>query len=99
VIIEPVTDGIDLSIAYRTIEDIYGKNVFFINEESIAQSLKNDQKNIKEIKIDRLYPNGIKILLSSYPTTFDVKIVGIDNKAWNMTENGVLVPKNDPSKK
>jgi hypothetical protein len=28
-----------------------------------------------------------------------VKIVGIDNKAWNMTENGVLVPKNDPSKK
>lgn len=94
VIIESTNEGIDLSIAYRTIEDIYGKSVFFIDEESLARSLKNDQKNIKEISIDRLYPNGIKIILSSYPILYTTRIASIENKTWWTTENGVLIPEN-----
>ena len=54
---EALTEGIDVSIANRTIEDLYGKSVFLIDEAEIANSIKKYQKNIKEIRIDRLYPN------------------------------------------
>lgn len=70
--IEALTEDINISLAYRTIENLYGKNVFLIDEPEIAQSLKKNQRNIKEIRIDRLYPNGLKILLSGYPILFDI---------------------------
>lgn len=57
VMMEALTEGIDVSIANRTIEDLYGKSVFLIDEAEIANSIKKYQKNIKEIRIDRLYPN------------------------------------------
>lgn len=82
VIMESLTDGIDITIAYRTIEDLYGKNVFLIDEEEIANSLKKYQKNIAHIRIERLYPNGLKILLSSYPIPFDVSISSIQDTTW-----------------
>lgn len=79
---ENLTDGIDMTIAYRTIEDLYGRNVFLINEEEIANSLKKYQKNIAHIRIDRLYPNGLKILLSSYPIPFELSISSIKDRTW-----------------
>lgn len=45
-----------------------------INEDSVALSLQKYQKNISHISIDRLYPNGLKILLTSYPIVFNLKI-------------------------
>lgn len=64
VLIEGVTDGIDVSIAYRSIEDLYGKNIFLINEQEVARTIKKYQKNISLIRIDMLYPNNLKILLT-----------------------------------
>lgn len=72
--IDDSADGIDISIAYRTIEDLYGKNVFLINKEEIALSLKKYEKNISHITIDRLYPNGLKILFETYPSVFKLHI-------------------------
>ena len=92
VLIEWLDEWIDISIAYRSVEDLYGKNIFFLDEKEIANSLKKYQKNISLIRIDRLYPNNIKILLSWYPIIFDVTIPSIRDKKWGMTENGVLVP-------
>ncbi len=94
ILIEWLDEGIDISIAYRSVEDLYGENIFFLDEKKIANSLKNYQKNISLIRIDRLYPNNIKILLSWYPVIFDVKIAGMESKQWGMTENGILIPKN-----
>lgn len=74
---------------------MYGENIFFINEAEIANSLKKYQKNISLIRIDRLYPNNIKILISGYPILFSVDIPSIANKHWGMTENGVLVPREE----
>ena len=87
-------EGIDITLAYRSVEDMYGENIIFMDEEALARSIQQNQKNIKEIRIDRLYPNGIKILLSSYPVIFDTNIFSLENKAWGMTENGILIPRN-----
>ena len=93
ILIEGLDEGIDTPIAYRSVEDLYGKNIFFLDEKEVADSLKKYQKNISLIRIDRLYPNNIKILLSGYPIIFDVTIPTVRDKKWWMTENGVLVPK------
>lgn len=44
VLIEAEDDGIDVSIAYRAIEDLYGKNIFSLDEEAIIESIKASQK-------------------------------------------------------
>lgn len=36
VLIEADSPGIDVNIAYRTLEDIYGKSIFLVNEEVVA---------------------------------------------------------------
>ncbi len=92
ILIEWLDEGIDTPIAYRSVEDLYGKNIFFLDEKEVANSLKKYQKNISLIRIDRLYPNNIKILLSGYPIIFEVTIPSIREKKWWMTENGILIP-------
>lgn len=92
VLIESNTDGIDISIAYQTIENFYGRNVFLVNTEDIALELKKYQKNISHITIDRLYPNGLKIILESHPMAFKLHIPGTE-KEWGLSENGILIPK------
>lgn len=93
VLIDDSADGIDISIAYRTIEDLYGKNVFLINREEIALSLKKYEKNISHITIDRLYPNGLKILFETYPSVFKLHIPWVVDKEWGLTSNGIVIPK------
>lgn len=79
-------------MAYRAVEDIYGQNVFFFNEERLAYAMQRYQRNISHISIHRLYPNGLKISLSSYPIVFQATIIGIDNKKWGISSNGILIP-------
>ncbi len=79
-------------MAYRAVEDIYGQNVFFFNEERLAYAIQRYQKNISHVSINRLYPNGVKITLSSYPILFQTSIVGIENKKWGISSNGILIP-------
>lgn len=99
VLIEAEDDGIDISIAYRAIEDLYGKNIFSLDEVAIIESIKASQKNISQVRIDRLYPNNIKILLAGYPVIFTADIYSLENKKWWMSENGILIPYDDMSVK
>jgi hypothetical protein len=55
-------------------------------------TIQKSLKNISKITIDKLYPNGIKVLLTGAPITYTVQIAGTE-KEWGMSENGVLVPK------
>lgn len=92
ILIESLSDGIDISLAYRSIEPMYGVNLLFLDQEKVAEMIQNDQKNISSIQVDALYPNSIKVLLSAYPIVFRVSIPPLRSKEWGMTENGVLVP-------
>ena len=50
--------------------------------QSIAKKLKLHLKNIASISIDRVYPNGIKVLITGAPILFDTTITGIPEKKW-----------------
>ncbi len=91
VLIEADTPGIDINIAYRSLENIYGKSIFLLDEETTAVDLKKSLKNISHIRIEKLYPNGVKVLISWAPIRYTAYITGID-KHYGMSENGVLVP-------
>lgn len=91
VLVEASTPGIDINIAYRSLEDIYGASIFLLDEEATALALKESLKNISHIRIEKLYPNGVKVLISGTPIQYTATIFGID-KRYGMTENGVLVP-------
>ena len=67
-----------------------------MDEEKVALKLKESLKNISHISIDKLYPNGLKILMSSTPITYDAKILWFERE-WKMSENGVLIPKTSKS--
>ena len=92
VLIEASTPGIDINIAYRSIEDIYEQNLFFFDEEALALNLKKYQNNIESISIDRLYPNWLKIIIKGYPISYKATVSGRENKFWWLSQNGVLVP-------
>lgn len=74
VLIQSLNEGIDINIAYRAIEDVYEQNVFFFDEEKLALNIKKYQNNIATISIDRNYPNGLKIILESYPIVYKTTI-------------------------
>lgn len=83
---------VDLSIAYRALEWVYGDSIFLIDEASIAKKLKLHLKNIASISIDRVYPNGIKVLITGAPILFDTTITGIPEKKWWLSNNWIFIP-------
>ncbi|MFZ2256329.1 MAG: hypothetical protein WAW59_07485 [Patescibacteria group bacterium] len=90
--LEARNDGIDVSVAYRSIEEIYGKSIFRVDEGEVALMLKKTIANLSHVTIDKLYPNGIKVLMTSTPIAYKTKIYGFDRE-WQMSDNGVLIPK------
>lgn len=98
VLIERTDTITDINIAYKSIENIYGQSIFFMNEGDVANMLVSLQKNIKTIDISRLYPNGLKIILQSYQPQFVTAFAGSEKK-YILTSNGVLIYDKNPSKK
>ena len=81
VLLEADSPSIDLTIAYRSIEEIYGKSIFLIDEKDVAITIQKSLKNISRITIDKLYPNGIKILLKGAPIKYKATLFG-NEKEW-----------------
>lgn len=93
VIIEPLTDGIDISAVQRAIEPLYGQSIFWFDQKKVKDDIRDVLKNTDTIKIGRLFPNGAKILITSLPIRFDADIYGIpDDKKFGISDNGVLIP-------
>ncbi|MBC7503779.1 hypothetical protein H7169_02325 [Candidatus Gracilibacteria bacterium] len=95
VMVEAMTPGVDIGIAYRALEGIYGQSIFLLDEADIASKLKLHLKNLEAVSIDRYYPNGIKVLITGAPILFDTTITGIPDKKWGLSKNGVLIPEKD----
>lgn len=98
VLVEASTPGVDIGIAYRALENTYGESIFLIDKDEITRNLKSSLKNIESVSIDRLYPNGVKVLITWSPILFDTTITGIPEKKWWLSSNGVLIPANDLGK-
>jgi hypothetical protein len=82
ILVEPLTQGVDIAVAYRSLEGIYGQSIFMLDEQSIAQKIQENLQNVANIHIDKLFPNGIKVLIQSLPITFDATIAGVENKSF-----------------
>jgi hypothetical protein len=82
VIIESATPGIDIALAYRSLEGIYGQSIFLLDETAIAKRLHAGLKNLQSVTIDRLYPNGVKILITPALIWAHATIQGIPEKNW-----------------
>ena len=65
VIIESSDGFTDINKAYDSVASIYRKKIYFLDKESITENLKKDQKQIADVSIDALYPNGVRISITA----------------------------------
>lgn len=96
-IIERLDTITDINIAYKSVEDFYWQSIFLINKSKIEDSIIKMQKNIWEVKITRLFPNWLKIILKSYDPLFNANIKKI-NKTYILTSNWILISSNNIEK-
>lgn len=90
VIIERLDAGSDVNIAYKSIEDFYGAPIFRTDTKDVSRAVIAMQKNIRKAEVSRLYPNGLKIVLSSWGPEF-VTYFPQYERYYGVTSNGVLV--------
>lgn len=83
-------DITNIDISYKSVDDIRWKNIFGIDKEKIKENIKNYQQNIKDINIQVVWKNNLKIELESYKWVFDVSLWW---KNYLVCENWSLVPK------
>jgi hypothetical protein len=91
VIIERNDTHSDINIAYRSIEEIYGESFWIIDEQEVAEQIRVLQKNIETVKLDRVMPNIIRIIIESSPLRYAANFQWA-SKTYNLSENGVLIP-------
>ena len=91
VLIEPLDDTIDVNLAYKAVENMYGSFIFSVDPNTIAHNIILLQRQIEKVEVDRLYPNGLKVLISGYPVIFVAQVARLE-KEFLLTQNGVLIP-------
>lgn len=64
----------DINIAYKSIENVYGQSIFLFSTDEVIKNLTDLQKNITNVKVSRLLPNGLKIVVSSSPSVFSTTL-------------------------
>lgn len=65
VIIESTDGFTDINKAYDSIANIYRKKIYLLDKENIRENLKKAQKQIADVSIDALYPNGVRITITA----------------------------------
>jgi len=91
VVVEPMENTVNSDLVYRAIEGIYGQFIFGVNIDRIRSDILSLQKQVQDVEIRRLYPNGLKVIVTPYPTIFHASIAFLDREFF-LTSNGVLVP-------
>lgn len=84
----PRDDISNRDIAYNYLDNIRGKSIFFIEETIIDKKLKEYQKNLNVIKVEKQFPNTIRIEIWSYESVFNTII---NKKNYIITSNWTLV--------
>ncbi len=91
------TDDItNMNIAYKSVNNFRWKHLLFVDTTKIEDSIRNYQKNIKDIKINTKLFNSIDITIWSYPALFKTNVNG---KTYLITENGIFIPWDDETLK
>ena len=97
VVVERKDSLSDINIAYKSIENIYGQSIWFISADTISGLIRGFEKNIRTVEVSRLFPNGLKIVIDSYPPEFAL-VLPPPHDHYIVTANGVLAYDSDPPK-
>ncbi|HRI36719.1 MAG TPA: FtsQ-type POTRA domain-containing protein [bacterium] len=78
VVVERTDTLSDVNIAYKSLENAgtYGASIFTVNEDRIRSEITSLQPNVERVEVDRLYPQGLKIILSSSEPIFSTILPG-----------------------
>lgn len=83
----------NLTIAYKWVENLRWKLIFNSDKKNILENLITYQQNIKDIDINIIFPNTLKIIAESYKWVFNTSIKnGEIEKKYILVENWTLVP-------
>lgn len=80
-----------MPIAYKAVDGYRWSSILFLEKSDILKRLQDYQHNIRDIKIDLILPNTLKILIDSYKWVYNTTI---NWKTFLITENWTLVPAN-----
>lgn len=95
--IERNDDITNINIAYKSVEDLYWDSIVLLDENEVINKMKSYQKNIKTIDFRKMFPDSVKITLTSYKAAFNTKLF---DREYLITNNWIFVPiKNDPKLK
>lgn len=88
------TDNLtNINLAYKAVEDLYWDSLFLMDENDVVDKIQSYQKNLKTIKVRKMFPDSLKIDVTSYKWAFNTKLFDRD---YVVTNNWILVPiKND----
>ena len=82
-------DLTNMIISYDSVNKYRWRSIFTIDKKEILKSLQNYQQNIRDIKVNIILPNKLRIIIDSYKWIFNTKI---NNKSFVITENWTLIP-------
>lgn len=82
---------ININMAYKAVDNFRYNSTFFVDKKLIEEKIKYYQPNIKELKIQKILPDLIKITLISYDVLFKTTI---NKKSYLISENWVFIPSN-----
>jgi hypothetical protein len=80
----------DTPLAYQALRLWYGRSVFFVDYTKIQSRIQELQKNLSSVQISRLFPSGLKVVLTSYPPVFQTKSLD-GSQFFVITSNGVFI--------
>lgn len=82
-------DITSMTISYKSVEDYRWLSIWNTEKKDILKNLQNYQQNIRDIKLDIVLPNTLKIIIDSYKWIFNTTI---NWKKYIVTENWTLIP-------
>ncbi len=77
---------ININQAYTSVDPFRWKNIFFLQNNQIAQRLQNSQNTLKNININTKFPDTLDIVLQSYTPIFQTE-------QYIILENGAIIPR------
>jgi len=81
--------NVNIDLAYKSIDSLRGKKIFFVEPKYIEELLLQRQKSIQDIDVSLQLPGSIDIEITSYPSVFQTSISW---NLYNITENGAFIP-------
>jgi cell division septal protein FtsQ len=76
-------------IAYKAVDTYRWKSIFAAEKADVLWRLQDYQHNVRDINIDLVLPDTLKIIIDSYKWIFNTTI---NDKTFLITENGTLIP-------